>query len=463
MQVERRNQMRSFVAAALALGLLLATSAALARPSDEEIARLGGPDLTPVGAERAGNADGTIPEWTGGVTKPPEGWEPGQKRVDLFADDKILFTIDASNVDQYADKLSPGQINLIKSYDGYKMNVYPTRRSCAYPQDHYDIAKSNARVASVDESECLLTNGIAHPLFPIPQTGCEAIQNGRLSTFNAIRGFDRVEAQLIPTRGGSFEPGRREVKTLFRAELPDYPTFESLEGVWRKYVSHTTAPAKQAGEITLVYWLTDGHLKAWTYNPGQRRVRLNPLFEYDNPNPVGEGLTTVDQQNGFTGAADRYSWKLIGKQELYIPYNGEKLFNSSVTYKDMVQTRYPTRDLMRYELHRVWVVEATVRPDRRHTMAKRVFYIDEDSWLIVVVDAYDTRGNLWRVSEHMPRLVYELPSCVSDCGVYYDLVIGRYYVSPIVNEDGGDYLAGHEGRVKDKGFKPDDLRRMGRR
>ena len=85
---------------------MLAATTASAGASEEEIARLGGPELTPVGAERAGNADGTIPEWTGGVTTPPAGWEPGQKRIDLFADDKILFTIDASNVDQIRETSS---------------------------------------------------------------------------------------------------------------------------------------------------------------------------------------------------------------------------------------------------------------------------------------------------------------------------------------------------------------------
>jgi len=450
------------VTTTLALGFLLAASGALARPTEEQIARLGGPDLTPVGAERRGNAEGTIPEWTGGVTEPPAGWDPGQPRMDLFADDRILFTIDAGNVDQYADKLSPGQIALLKSYEGYRMEVYPTRRSCAYPAELYEKAKYNARIASVDD-ECLLTNGIALPLFPIPENGCEILQSARLSVFNGLLGYRRQEAQVIPTRAGSYEPGRRVMTFLFRNMLPEYPTFESLKGIWGKTLSENTGPPKHAGEITLVYSLTDGHLKAWTYNPGQRRVRLNPNFEYDNPNPVGEGLNTVDQQNGFAGAADRYNWRLIGKQELYVPYNSEKFFSPSVTLEEMVRARYPTRELIRYELHRVWVVEGTVRPDRRHTMARRVFYVDEDSWLFMVVDAYDSRGNLWRVSEHIPHLIYEVPSCVGDTSIYYDLAAGRYVLSPILNENPVDYLGGHKGIITDSGFSPNDLRRMGRR
>jgi len=456
--------MRSFIAIALGLGLSLAATAALAGGStEEEIAQLGGPKLTPVGAERAGNAAGTIPEWKGGVTKPPAGWQPGQKRIDVFADDKILLTIDASNVDQHADNLSPGQIELIKAYDGYRMDVYPTRRSCGYPERYYENAKQNARVSRVDD-QCFLRDGIRSPLFPLPKTGCEAIQNGKLSTFSGLIGYDRMEATLVPTKSGNFVPIRRRQKLLFLSQVPETTTFAALEGVWTKSLSHTVAPAKLAGEMTLVHALTDGHLKAWTYNPGQRRVRRAPNFEYDNPVPGWQGLVTIDAVNGYVGAADRYDWKLIGKQELYIPYNNNKFFDSSLKYKDVIQGRYPRRDLLRYELHRVWVVEATVRADKRHVIARRVFYIDEDSWNFGVIDGYDTRGNLWRVQEIVSQLIYEIPSCVSNGTIYYDLVAGRYVISPAFNEEmEADYLAGHTGKVADTEYEPDDLRRLGRR
>jgi len=393
----------------------------------------------------------------------PPGWKPGDERIDLFADDKILFTIDASNVDKYADKLSPGQVALIKSYEGYKMDVYPTRRSCAYPDKQYQVAKNNARVAKVDD-ECFLRGGIQSPVFPIPETGCHLIQNGKLSVFNAVAGYERTEATLIPTIGGSYEPIRRTQKFIFRSVFPQFDSFESLDGVWTRSLSHNLAPPKQAGEMTLVYALVDGHLKAWTYNPGQRRVRRNPNFEYDNPVPGFQGLIMIDQVNGYVGAADRYNWKMIGKQELYIPYNNHKLFSDKLTYDDILESRYLRRDLIRYELHRVWVVEATVRPDRRHTMARRIFYIDEDAWLIVVVDGYDSRGNLWRVSEHTPQVLYELPACVANSSIYYDLVAGRYAITPAFNEEKeADYLAGAKGLITDEGFTPDDLRRLGRR
>jgi len=453
--------MRNFTSAALGVGLILAATCAWARPTDEQIARLGGPELTPFGAERAGNGDG-IPEWTGGVSQPPPGWTYDKPRIDLFADDKVLFTIDASNVDQYADKLSPGQVSLIKTYEGYTMDVYPTRRSCTFPSRIVEVTRENARIAGHDD-RCLLTDGVANPLFPLPENGCEVLLNGRTAQFNGLQGFDRMESQVVPTKGGAYEPTIRQMKAFRPSWMPKYPTFASLNGINTKSLNINHAPPKKAGEITLVHALTSGHFKAWTYNPGQRRVRVNPNFEYDNPNPAGEGLTTVDQVNGYQGAPDRYDWKLVGKKEMYIPYNSEKFGKRDLTFEEAIMPRYPKRNLMRYELHRVWVVEANVRSDRRHAMPKRVFYIDEDSWLIAVSDGYDSRGGLWRVSEHLPRLFYEIPSCMTETSVYFDLVVGRYLVSPILNNAPVDYLAGQKGTVDEMGFEPDDLRRIGTR
>ncbi len=455
--------MRTRIVIAVGAGMALLAATARAAPSEEEIARLGGPELTPVGAERAGNADGTIPAWTGGVVQAPPGWEPGQPRIDLFADDAPLFSIDASSVDQHADKLTPGQRALFETYDGYRMDVYRTRRSCAYPEHYYENAKRNARVARVDD-RCLLTAGVSTPLFPLPEDGCHVIQNGKTSVFNGLMAYDRYEATLVPTKGGTFIPIRRRQKLLFNAQDPAIERFEQLKDIWTKSLSQTVAPAKLAGEITLVHALADGHLKAWIYNPGQRRVRRAPNFEYDNPVPGWQGLVTVDAVNGYVGAADRYDWKLVGKQELYVPYNNARFFDASLKYRDVIQPRFPRRDLIRYELHRVWVVEATVRSDKRHVIPRRVFYLDEDSWLIVAVDGYDARGQLWRVQESLPQVLYEIPSCVSNGTIFYDLVAGRYVVTPAFNEEKeADYLAGHAGRITDDGFAPDDLRRMGKR
>jgi hypothetical protein len=147
-----------------------------------------------------------------------------------------------------------------------------------------------------------------------------------------------------------------------------------------------------------------------------------------------------------------------------------RFFDTDLKYEDIIQSRYPRRDLIRYELHRVWVVEGTVRPDKRHTIARRIFYVDEDHWMIAVVDGYDTRQNLWRVSEHLPQLLFEVPSCIANGSLLYDLVAGRYVITPAINEE-REPIYEHFGMPveertlsDDAGlFTPDDLRRMGKR
>lgn len=233
--------MRSLTLIALGAGLTLIATSALANPSEEEIARLGGPELTPVGAERPGNAEGTIPEWTGGVTEVPPGWKPGDRRVDLFEDDRVLFSIDEGNVSEYADKLTPGQIELINTYDGYRMDVYDTRRSCAYPEEDYEQVKVNARTGRIDE-DCFLEEGLSSPIFPIPENGCQVITNGKLSVFNGLIAYDRMEATLVPTKSGRFVPNRRQQKFYFTNRDPDVNSFADLKGIWTKSLSHTVGP-----------------------------------------------------------------------------------------------------------------------------------------------------------------------------------------------------------------------------
>src|SRR5437868_13494957 len=99
--------------AVLAIGAAAATLPARAELSAADLAKLG-TTLTPVGAEKAGNAAGTIPAWDGGITRPMSGYTPGGYYPDPYASDRALFTIDQSNVERYKDNLSPGEIAMIR-------------------------------------------------------------------------------------------------------------------------------------------------------------------------------------------------------------------------------------------------------------------------------------------------------------------------------------------------------------
>ena len=101
--------------AGAAIVLASVSPMAVAKVTPEEAAKLGA-ELTPLGAVKAGNADGTIPAWDGGITSPPAGYSPGDHHPDPYAGDEVLFTITGANMGEYADKLTPGHKALLETY-----------------------------------------------------------------------------------------------------------------------------------------------------------------------------------------------------------------------------------------------------------------------------------------------------------------------------------------------------------
>jgi len=449
---------RTTIAACLACAWGLAAAAA----TDAEVAPLG-KDLTPVGAEKAGNKDGSIPEWTGGITKPPAGWKAGQKRIDPYKDDKPLFSIDAGSADKYKDKLSEGQMALLKTLKGYRMDVYPTRRSCGFPDFVYERTKTNAKEAKLAANGWGLEKAIgAAVLFPIPKAGAEAMWNHKLR----YQGEGRIEyySTIFSSKSGDFTPLVQDQWVTIPFHSRNNKGVDEVGGVEMKLLNAVVSPAARTGELILAHWSMNAASDAWLYFPGQRRVRRAPTFAYDNPVPGYENLETVDQYPMYAGAMDRYDWKLVGKQELYIPYNSWKWVDKGRKYKDIYGPDYVNRDLVRYELHRVWKVEATLKEGMRHIFPKRIFYLDEDSWGIMVVDNYDAQGKVWRVQESSLIVAPEIPACVAQENMGYDLNVGRYIAENATQErPETDWLAGREGRIEKSRFNPDELRRVGDR
>jgi hypothetical protein len=442
----------------LVLGVCLAGQS-LAAISADEVARLG-KDLTPLGAEKAGNADGTIPAWEGGITTPPAGYQKGDHHPDPFADDKVQFTITAANMDQYKDKLTVGHMEMLKAYDTFKMNIYPTRRSAASPQRIYDATKrsaANAELVNGGDGVTKTVNGIP---FPIPKSGIEVLWNHLLRYRGDVAA--RKIAQAPMTRGGDY--------TLVKFE-DEFSLIYSQEGMTEEklknrillFKQEVTAPARLAGNVLLVHE-TLNQVKepraAWVYNPGQRRVRRAPNVAYDNPGTAADSLRTSDQFDMFNGAPDRYDWKLVGKKEIYIPYNSYKLHSDKLKYKDILSPLHLNPEHLRYELHRVWVVEATLREGARHLYKRRTLYIDEDSWQIMAADIYDNRDQLWRVSEGHSIEYYEVPTFWTTLEVHYDLQSGRYLALGLDNESS---MYDFSIKRTDKDYSQGSLRRSGRR
>ena len=449
-----------FLATICTLALLLGAAEAQAKVSPEEAARLGN-ELTPLGAIRAGNAEGTIPPWEGGITTPPANYKPGMRHPDPYPDDPILFTITAENAQEYADKLSPGQIAMLNRYpDTWYMNVYPTRRNASFPERIYQAAMRNALTAELTEGGNGVINTAEAVPFPIPKEGVEAVWNHLLRFRGVSAGM--TFAQVSPTAGGQYTIITIEQKVLFPYAAPG-ATMETINNKALYFLQTVLAPPRLAGELLLVHDTVDQvrePRKAWTYNPGQRRVRLAPNIAHDNPGTASDGQRTSDNLDMFNGSPERYDWKLVGRKELYVPYNCYKLHSGDLKYRDILHRGHVNPAHLRHELHRVWVVEGTVKAGTRHMYARRTFFIDEDTWAIIVADHYDSRGQIWRVAMGYGINFYEVPVPYGTMEANYDLLNGRYISVGLTNE-GAPFDFSLELSVED--FTPEALRRGGRR
>ncbi|WP_409523453.1 DUF1329 domain-containing protein [Nitrincola sp. MINF-07-Sa-05] len=414
-----------------------------------------GQDLTPVGAERAGNTDGTIPAWDGGLSSSSDRYS------NPFADEQPLFVITAANAADYSAQLSPGQLAMFQRYpDSFTMPVYPTHRTAAMPQKIYDAASHNAANTSLTDDGNGLINFQEALAFPIPETGLEVIWN-HLTRFRG-GSLERTFVQVPVQANGSFTPVKINEKMAFPGYLKSTGE-DRTDNILFYFVQEVTAPSRLTGNILLVHETLNQITQprqAWTYNAGQRRVRLAPNIAYDAPGTATDGQRTTDNLDLFNGAPDRYNWELVGKKEMYIPYNSFKLADRSLKYNDILHTGHLNPEHTRYELHRVWHVEATLKEGQRHIYGKRSFYIDEDTWQAAVVDHYDGRGELWRVGEahHFQYRDVDVPWYTAE--TLYDLQSGRYLVGSLTNEEGNGFDFTQRFDYAD--FTPQAIRRMGR-
>ena len=417
-------------------------------------------DKTPVGAQKSGNAAGTIPAWTGGITSPPAGFKQGDHHQDPFAGDKVLFTIDQSNYAQYADNLTVGQKAMFEKYDTYKMNVYQSRRSASFPQRIYEKTIENGKTGKLIAGGEGVT-GVAEGFpFPNPQNAYELILNHKLK-FKGSGGV-RYNNQVAPTASGRYTVVKLKEELLGKYYTPGN-TIDDIDNILLYFYQVVESPARLAGRILLVHETmnqTETPRQAWIYNPGQRRVRRAPNVAYDNPGTASDGLRTNDMTDMFNGAMDRFDWKVVGKKEMYVPYNSYKVHSGDLDYSDIVRPGHLNPDLMRYELHRTYVVEATLKDGVRHINSRRTFYLDEDSYQIMLIDHYDSRGNIWRFSEAHCINYYDVPTFWSTVETHHDLRSGRYVA---VGLDNKDPVNTFNVPLSEANYTPSALRKRGQR
>ena len=452
--------MKNLTLLSAAVLMALGAPVALAKVSETEAAKLG-KELTPLGGVMAANADGSIPAWDGGITKPVAGYEKGMHHPDPFTSDKVEFTITNANKDKYKDNLTPGQIKLFELYpETFKMNVYQTRRTASVPEFVYEATKANAsRAELVAEGNGVKGAAIGVP-FPIPASGLEVIWNHILR----FRGVDieTSRSQAAPTAGGSYTLVETNEEIRFQYSRPEI-TLDSLNdnNTLFFFKQVVTQPARLAGTALLVKETMDQEKlprQAWTYNTGQRRVRKAPNVAFDTPGTVSDGLRTTDDFDMFNGSPVRYNWELVGKKEIYIPYNDYKLHSDKLKYDDILKPGHLNPEHVRWEKHRVWQVKASLKDGMRHIYKTRMFYIDEDSWQASVVDLYDNRDELYRVAVAHGLNYYEVPTHWSTLEVYHDLQSRRYIAMGLDNEG---RMYNFDAKLRAANFTPAALRRQG--
>jgi hypothetical protein len=424
-----------------------------------------GKELTPAGGEVAANKDGTIPAWAGKEDQ-ASGWSYGKVRGEHWKHkgDKPLFSIDGANVDKYAEKLSPGQVATIKKIKGYRMDVYPTRRTCSVPDFVAENTRKNVGTAKLGADGWSLHEAVVPGFpFPMPKSGLEAMWNAKMRYHGSAVEFKNAVTSLSPRKGSSdwvragveytwYYPwgakGSRQLSTL-----PDVETYV--------YLAYNSPTALAGQSFMVTTFLDKPGSETFYYFPGQRRVRRMPSYAYDAPQIGFENEYTMDEPTVFYGTLDRFDWKLVGKKEMYIPYNAFGAYAFNAKMDDVMQTDAINPAYRRYELHRVWVVEASVKSGSRHVAPKRTFYLDEDSWNIVAADDYDAQGNIFKVREGFPIPVYETGACDSLAFVQYNLVNGRYVFDMNTAGTGKDVqwvVEGNSPRYKPSFYSADNLR-----
>ena len=422
------------------MGPLMAAVVAMSAPayakvSPEEAAKLG-KELTPVGAEKAGNKEGTIPAWT---PQTQRGKLKGEYPNDPSLDgEKPLFTIGAGDVGKYAAQLTEGHKELFKRYpQTYKMIVYPSHRKYTFPQKILDETIANATRAELEGVDNPKGAFVGFP-FPIPKSGAEPIWNHRVK----YRGENvrRYNNQMIVQQNGKFSLTKivEDVK-FYYANTSNKTPIELKPGAdFLRYLSETVSPPRVAGTFILVHekagFGAEGR-SAWLYAPALKRIRRAPAVCCDNPYEGTDGHQFYDQVDMYNGVLERFTWKLVGKKEMYIPYNNYKIAGPAVKYADIARPNHVNVDLPRYELHRVWVVEAENKADQRHTFKKRVLYFDEDTWNIVAVDDYDQQGKLLQFQEGYLVQYANVLVATTQPETIYHFDSGRYFVTTMNNED----------------------------
>jgi hypothetical protein len=426
----------------------------------EQADRLG-KDLTAVGAEKAGNAEGTIPAYEGGEA-PLAGWTWGKvrSRYSRFKDEAPLFSIDAANVDRHAAHLTEAQLSALRTVPGYRMDIYPSHRTCSIDPGYAERTRRNATEAQLGADGWTLRHAATAAVpFPIPQSGVEALYNARMRPQGIGYQVTRGDTMISPRPGSDeFTSIGWSLVTFLPSQNAAKASVEA-DGAVDFYLHYVYAePAAMRGQAFIGISFENKDPESYYYFPGQRRVRRLPNYVFDAPVVGYENQYLNDEQLMLWSTLDRFEYRLQGKKEIYIQNNSLRMYDFDGRRQDVFGRSFVNPAYRRFELHRVWVVDAQLKPGFNHLAPHRVYYLDEDSWSIVAVTEYDQKGRVWKLMESSQIPIWELGgSCGYLAYTIWDLLGGRYVADFSLIGTGGDakWIRPDDPEAKQPQFKPD--------
>jgi hypothetical protein len=398
-----------------------------------------GAGLTPMGAETAANADGSIPAWTGGLTSVPAGIDivtRGEASYvpELFPNEQPLLVIDQNNMAAHAAQLSEGVMAMMTKY-GFKIEVYPTHRTAAAPQWVYDNIAKNHGTAGFTAQDSTggrfgFENAYGGVPFPVPDTSNPLTAGAQIVWNHNTKWW--CEANIIANQSWSVSDGQQSM-AFADIDHYKYPYYNpngpeaGYDGAIYKCVSPYTGPENLVGQNIIIWAFINPYQnpqEVWELLNGQGRVRRAPEASFDTPASQTNGIANYDEYYGFNGSLERYDWTYIGKQEMYVPYNNNRLYGAAP--QQALLQHFLDPSLVRWEKHRCWVVEAKLHPGEGNVLAKRRLYVDEDTWAICMVDAWDGHDNLYKVNLVYNNCRPDLPNVIFGNNTVHNLQTDNY-------------------------------------
>ena len=376
---------------------------------------------------------------------------------DPFQSDQIILTIDGENYLKFKENLlTSGQIKMFETYPKtFKMNIYPSQRSCAVPPEVLELTKKNALLIDGGEG---VEGEVGSIPFPFPSKALHHVWN-HILRYRGVEIYGASPFYIVnPDGTQTYGAGEAIAKNFWNPFVRNEEA--GLQGMLMTKVTH---PPRLADATTLVIESLNAFQtprKSWVYNPGTRRVRRAPDISYDYMPSAAQGLTTVDQVDGFNGAKDRYNWSDIGEQLRLMPYNAYKFHETKL--EEILTPYHVNQDFLRYELVKVNVIEAKLKEDKRHIISKRRMYFDIDSHNMLSEETFDDMGTILAYREFPIINFYDQPMCLSIHSATYDFATRRYQLQSVRSAD----IPKVQWRLKEphdiKMFTPEGLKRFAR-